>query len=159
MTGWTDLNSSSIALADLRFGDFNGDGITDIMKRNGGYQISLGGVSSWQNWSTLNDDSASFLIGDVDGAPGDDFIRYVAVSDTVGRWEVSSGGRYAWTTLATKSWPSEYGPMRPARFVRALAGRFRGLAKDDVLAIDFTRWGQVAGNGSSTFLGHSRHPY
>lgn len=162
VTAWTNLASSSIPLADLRFGDFNGDGVTDVLKINGsGYQVSLGGALSWQEWSSLTDDPASFLIADVDGTPGEDFVRYVATSPIAGRWEVASQGRYAWKTFATMTWANTAAmlALKPAHTVRSLVGRFRGLAKEDLLAIDFTRWGQTAGNGSTSFVGHSRHPY
>ena len=84
---WKTLGSSSIALADLRFGDFNGDGVTDVLKRNSvGLQVSLGGTTTWQPWNTYGGEVEQTLIADVDGFPGDDIVRYVRDSAISGRW-------------------------------------------------------------------------
>lgn len=162
LSGWTTLASSSLQLADLRFGDFNGDGLTDVMKRNSeGYQVSLSGTSTWQPWSSQTHDLSNVLIADVDGFPGDDIVRYVPTSAISGRFEVSSQGRNPFTTFATMSWPDTavMQAFKPAYSVRSIVGRLNGWTKDDLLAIDYTRMGQVFSTAAGAFVAHSRYAY
>ncbi len=40
---WQNLSADPLPLTDLRFGDFNGDGITDVFSL-----ISMGGTNQWR---------------------------------------------------------------------------------------------------------------
>jgi Right handed beta helix region len=56
-TGWTAVGSSSFAFADIRFGDFTGDGVTDVLANEGGHwAISNAARGQWKTLNnTLND--------------------------------------------------------------------------------------------------------
>lgn len=51
-TGWTAVGSSSFAFADLRFGDFTGDGVTDVLANEGGHWATSNAARG--QWKTLN---------------------------------------------------------------------------------------------------------
>lgn len=88
-------------------------------------------------------------------------LFHIACTDSVWGDNVSSQGRNPFKTFATMSWPDTAAmqAFKPANSVRSLVGRFRGLVKDDLLAIDFTRMGQIFGAGSTAFAPHSRYAY
>ena len=161
--GWTTLQSSGFALSDLRFGDFDGDGITDVMSKAGGHwSVSKSARGAWAPMgSGLTDEPNSLFVADVDGTPGDDLVRYVVTSPTAGRWDVSSGGRTPWTTLASFTGtitPTPSNPS-PASSVRTYLGRFAGLAKADVLALDSARLSWLTNPARSGFARHGLYPY
>lgn len=161
--GWTSLQSSSLSLTELRFGDLDGDGVTDVL---GGFDGHL-----WVSWSArstwapagagLPGDVRNLYIADVDGLPGDDLIRYIPTNPTTGRWDISSGGRTRWQTLATYT-----GSVRPtitmpwpSASVRTFLGRFDAWANADVLAIDGARIGRLFSAGHSNFARHGLYAY
>lgn len=67
---WQRLQTSGVPLAELRFGDFNGDRKTDVVRvaRGGKIQISYGGT---EQWTTLGDGDQDgyqgFQVGDFNG--------------------------------------------------------------------------------------------
>ncbi len=154
---WTALQSSSIPLADLRFGDFDGNGVTDVLRRSGSsWVVSLGATTPWQPWNDLGDDLGGFLIGNVDGIPGDDVLRYVPTSTTSGRWDVSSGGRAPWKTFASQSWS---GSLTASLQVRSFVGRFDGIGGADLLAIDHDRRSHIFSAGKAGFTPYGLYAY
>ena len=165
---WTPLQSSSTPLVDLRLGDFNGDGFTDVLGTNdGGWAISWSAQSTWQpTGSGLSADLRSVFIANVDGLPGDDVVRYKEVSANTGRWDVSSGARTGWTTLATHTWPSFGIPAWtgceavPARCARTYLGKFDEFAGADVLALDVNpRTSRIFSKGHTAFAEHGLYSY
>ena len=65
---WQSINTSSLALGVLRFGDFGGDGRNDAFRKgSSGWFVSWGGMSAWTplNNSSLLADALAF--GDLDG--------------------------------------------------------------------------------------------
>jgi len=136
------LNSSNGQIEDLRFGDIDGDHITDVLGISGGvWSWSKSGIDPWiainARYGNFND---VLMIGNVDGVKGDDMIRIANVSLTGGELQVSSGGRGAWTHLVDVTWqsytppsgiPSVYEPV-------LLAGRFNSaiIGTASVLQID-----------------------
>lgn len=164
--GWTALQSSSTPLADLKLGDFNGDGFTDVLGKNGGtWAISWSARSSWQPASGLSDDLSSLFIANVDGLPGDDVVRYTATSYSNGRWDVSSGARTGWSTLASVSFPATSDSadvcMRaPAYCATSYYGRFDDFPGADVLTLDRnTRTSRIFSKGHTNFGGHGLYTY
>ena len=164
--GWTALQSSGFALEDLRFGDFDGNGITDVLSRAGGsWSVSWNGTSPWQKLaSNLNDDIRNVHIADVDGLPGDDIVRYVTTGLTSGRWDISSGGKTGWTTLASYSWPnnSQNQQLFVAARARTFVGRFDVWGKADLLTIDppeLGRTSRIFSAGHSSFAPHGLYAY
>lgn len=164
--GWTALQSSSTELDDLKLGDFNGDGITDVLGKNGGtWAISWSARSSWQPASGLSDDLSKLFIANVDGLPGDDVVRYTATSYTNGRWDVSSGARTGWSTLASVSFPATADTadvcMRvPAYCATTYFGRFDDFPGADVLTLDRnTRTSRIFSKGHTNFGDHGLYTY
>jgi hypothetical protein len=64
-------------LSDLRFGEFTGDGITDVLAVvSGRWQISGGARSAWEPLNALSDSVPNLFIGNVDGVGSGDIITY-----------------------------------------------------------------------------------
>jgi hypothetical protein len=153
--GWTALQSSSYPLSELRLGDFNGDGITDVLSTAGNvWSVSWGGRSPWQKLNDkLSDDLGALLIGNVDGIPGDDIVRYVADSPVKGHWEMSSGGHGPWQTLGTLTYPDDLQLLQvyPAWYMHSYIGRFDEWNGADVLALEWTRYSKLFSWGHNNF--------
>lgn len=149
--GWTALQSSSFPLSELRFGDFDGDGITDVLSTNGNaWSVSWGGRSPWQKLNDkLDGDLGSLLIGNVDGLPGDDIVRYVHDDPYNGHWEMSSSGRGPWQTLGSLSYPPD--PNNPYAFpawrTLTFIGRFDEWNGADLLVLQPDRRSRIFSQG------------
>ena len=62
------MNASTVAGQDLRSGDFDGDGKTDILSTWGGkWHVSWGGTSPWQDLNTSGYVVSNLGFGDFDG--------------------------------------------------------------------------------------------
>lgn len=149
---WQHAQSSSFPLARLRFGDFTGDGVTDVLAvENGRWAISEGARTSWR---TLNDhlsnDVRRLLFADLNHNNIDDIVRlemkritfgYGRVQDTR-TWWVSDDGRAPWRQL--KQYKAIYfvGSSRVGGRVLGFAGRFGAAPGGGVLLIDQDRIGQ-----------------
>jgi hypothetical protein len=108
---WNDGAHSSFPLAKLGFGDFNGDGVTDVLAVNAGrWAISRGGTTAWENLNPyLGDSVESLLVADLNHNNIDDLIRIEtdavkptdddpSGSDLITFW-VSDDGRGRWRIL------------------------------------------------------------
>ena len=150
------LQNSQAALSALRFGDFDGNGVTDVLRASSGnWNVSW---DARQPWAVLNSahtsNVQSLLIGNVDGYPGDDVVRYLpsydptTSNDTGGTYEISSGGRGS-TRLTKVAWPPGV----------AFIGQFdRGTAAADLLIVDGSRMGHIFRPGSGV-TAHSLYAY
>lgn len=102
---WTLVGSSGFAFSDLRFGDFTGDGVTDVLGNEGGHwAISDAARGQWQNLNpTLNDpvDNPNVFIARMDAADNvDDVLRLDSLGFAVA-WGRSFQGKTPW-----RSWKS-----------------------------------------------------
>ncbi len=135
--------SSSFPLSALRFGDFDGNGVTDVISISGGrWAVSWGARSTWEQLNPdLSSSLASVSIANVDGIPGDDIVRYVREDAISGRWEVSSGGAGPWTTLTSFSYPDTYQNrlLNLTAYMKTFVGRFDAWNGADVLALEYSR--------------------
>jgi hypothetical protein len=145
---WKLLESSSSPLNALRFGDFNGDGITDVLAVEGGHwSISRSGASPWQVLNpSLSDKLDSVLIGDIDGDGLDDIVR---LRNGGSHWDVSLGGRTPWQQVLSMSAEAQY----------PIFGHWAGGRADQLLVLDDSRRGDVFNFASRTFSRQGDFPY
>jgi hypothetical protein len=92
---FTQINTSTYRIADLRFADFDGDGKSDVFGFEAGYwRISSGGAAPWSpqplNSSSLTNSVAGLVVGDFDGDGKPDIAQGT---------HFSSGGRSPWKPL------------------------------------------------------------
>lgn len=125
---WQHVQSSSFPMSELRFGDFTGDGVTDVLAVNGGrWAISESARGSWRQLnSELGDDVSSLFIADLDNNNIDDILKLKVTSRGWGTyritytWYVSDDGRSPWRELKTYVWDTG----QPILSGRAFVGRF-----------------------------------
>ena len=136
---WRPVQRSSFPLSKLRFGDFTGDGVTDVLAVvSGRWAISESARGSWRRLNPhLGDDVRSLLFADLNHNNIDDIIKLeVKPSGSVGAkctWWVSDDGRSRWRELRSYTLPL---PPRAG-----LAGRFGAAPGGGVLLIDRGRTG------------------
>ena len=112
---WQPVASSSIPLDQLRFGDFTGDGVTDVLAVvDGHWAISESATGSWRQLnSSLGDPVANLFIANMDADDNiDDILRVssTATLDDIGAtvkgtltWWRSKNGTEPW-----KIWGKTY---------------------------------------------------
>ena len=65
---WEEINTAIERLGDLAFGDFNGDGSTDVFNAaNGVWRVSWGGTSRWEEINTASEELGDLAFGDFNG--------------------------------------------------------------------------------------------
>ncbi len=160
---WVLLQSSSSPLSALRFGDFDGNGVTDVASIVGGkWAVSWDARSTWQQLNpTLSSSLASVYIGNVDGLPGDDIVRYVRTSAIGAKWEVSSGGASPWSTLTSFTYPDTFAMrvLNPTGRMKTFVGRFDRWQGADLLALEFTRRSRIFSKGHANLEPHGRYAH
>jgi hypothetical protein len=144
---WRAGATSSFPLNQLRFGDFTGDGITDVLARQGGrWSISKSASEGWERLNPKLDSSLDgALVADVNGNGTDDVVRVKGNVSGVppanlkysAQWQISWEGRSDWTKVTTLDLPSGYTPS-----VYAFAGRFDPSPGADLLLVDNSRVGR-----------------
>jgi hypothetical protein len=133
---WTDVQSSSLPMSKLRFGDFTGDGVTDVLGVVGGrWAISESARGSWSQLNpTLGDDVSTLFIADLNHNNIDDLLKLEkrttlvlgqAMVRNTYTWYVSDDGRSPWREL--KKYQFDRLVFEPNLSGHAFAGRF-GLA-------------------------------
>jgi hypothetical protein len=160
-------------LSALKFGDFNGDGITDILSTaNGTWSVSWSGK---QNWERLNNkvtkdlggmqscqmvknrNETCLVIADVDGNGMDDILLYWGTDATdstgtgqPGFWQVSWDGRSDWKKI--------FGPVGGGSL--GFVGRFDTSSGADLLVVELiSRMSQLSSAGKGPYVQHSRFAY
>jgi hypothetical protein len=137
---WELAGSSSFPMSDLRFGDFTGDGVTDVLAvENGRWAISESARGRWQRLNPhLSDDVSSLYIADLNNNNIDDLIKLEwqssGSSTSTLTWFVSDDGRSPWRHLKTYTFLKS-----PSVF--AFAGRFGVAPGGGLLLIDPYRTG------------------
>lgn len=92
---WRYLSASSYGLSALRFGDFDGDGTTDVFRADGSeWHWLTGGTGGWEHLNTSSVTADGLGFGDFDGDGRTDVFRANG-----SEWRVSDGGSSAWRTL------------------------------------------------------------
>jgi hypothetical protein len=124
-------------MSALKFGDFDGDGVTDVLAVEGGrWAISSGAAQPWRRInSSLGDGVARLYVADVDHNNKDDLLRLnleLSKKDVLrSSWEISYDGATPWRPLKSYEW-SVFG--KPLIF--GFAGRFGTAPGAGVLTID-----------------------
>lgn len=145
---WRPVQSSERPLNELRFGDFTGDGVTDVLAvADGRWAISESARSPWRNLNPhLSNDVSSLFIADLDNNNIDDIIRLESrkIPQAGGgfgfmniTWWASDDGRSEWRKLKTYSF--QYNVLTPALY--GFVGRFGAALGADVLVTDPGRMG------------------
>lgn len=92
---WTRRVATGAGLANLRFGDFDGDGQTDVFTTTGSkWRWSRSGNASWADLNTSSFTVERMGFGDFDGDGKTDVF-----AATGSEWRVSDGGSRPWRTL------------------------------------------------------------
>jgi hypothetical protein len=125
--GLLPLTSSPVPMKDLRFGDFDGDGLTDIFRTRGGHwDVWYGRTRSWARAQDSTKPISELLFGDFDGVRGTDVV---AVNRS--GWGYSSG--------ATRGWARLNGKLSSS-FASAVAADFDGNGRSDIGLGDGQQW-------------------
>jgi hypothetical protein len=91
---WDYRVRSSTSIGSLAFGDFDGDGITDVFSTTGStWRVSRGGLEPWQDWNTSSATLDRLAFGDFTGDGKTDVLAV-----TGGHWHISPGGSGPWTS-------------------------------------------------------------
>ena len=75
---WQHIGGSGFPLSDLKFGDFDGDGITDVLAVVAGrWAISSAGRGTWKQWNqSLGDAVHDLYVANMDASdPNDDLLK------------------------------------------------------------------------------------
>ena len=143
--GWRHLGSSRVPMNELAFGDFTGDGVTDVLSvQRGRWAISPSGAGTWQNLNpSLGDGVAGLRFADIDHNNIDDVIRlrYKALPVGLGtretyEWEVSYNGTGTWKPLRTYSWLTAGNFVASTTTIHVFAGRFGTAPGAGILTVD-----------------------
>ena len=123
---WRQARISGVNLADIKFGDFNGDGKTDAFRTsNGKWYVSLGATSEWIEWHTSNLALQNLELGDFNG----DGITDIFYTSS-GHWYVSLNGNSPW-----QQWYTSSTTLHNMRF-----GDFNGDGKTDAFKTSGSHW-------------------
>jgi hypothetical protein len=141
---WVNGQSSSFPMSKLRFGDFTGDGVTDVLAVNGGrWAISESARGAWRQLNpNLGDDVSGLFIADLNHDNIDDLLKLDVQVALPGRrirytWYVSEDGRAPWRKVKQYTWEGS----QPVLSGRAFAGRFGVAPGGGVLLIGPDRIG------------------
>jgi hypothetical protein len=73
---WTRLNGSSYRVSSLAFGDFDGDGRTDVLRPGGArWNVSYEGRGRWETLAVASEGLSQIALGDFDGDGRADVFR------------------------------------------------------------------------------------
>jgi hypothetical protein len=152
--GWEYIGGSHKPMSQLRFGDFTGDGVTDVLAvNNGRWAISESARTLWQALNRYNNPVAGLFIANMDlDDQIDDILRLD--KDNVGEliWWRSKNGRDKWTQF------KRYSPIRSRYWNFGFVGRFDTVS-GATLVIDEERIGHFFSPGSAAGEWTSRFPY
>jgi hypothetical protein len=102
-TEWSVINDATLNIHDVRFGDFNGNGNTDVFASWEGYwRVSHNGAQPWQPLRWATETVSQLAFGDFNGSGITDVFS-VEADNNAGRvyWKVSYGGTEEDTTINT----------------------------------------------------------
>jgi hypothetical protein len=131
----TPLTSLPVPLKDVRFGDFDGDGLTDMFyTRANQWQVWYGSTRMWTPTQTSGKPISELLFGEFDGVRGTDVVGINADG-----WSYSSASTQSWARLNRRLTSS---------FSKAVAADFDGNGTTDIAIGDGQTW-RYSRDGSS----------
>ena len=131
---WTRYMNTIMPLESVRFGNFDGNGPTDVFASFGGqWQVSFDGTNAWTPIKASSAPVSSLRFGNFDGNNRTDVFASFG-----GQWQVSFDGTSNWTPINTS-----FAPVSSLRF-----GDFDGNSITDVFASFGGAW-QVSFDGTS----------
>jgi hypothetical protein len=145
---WQPVQSSSVPLSRLRFGDFTGDGVTDVLSVQGGrWAISQSATGSWRRLNAfLGDDVRTLYMADLNNNNIDDLIKLERTSSRgqfflseTYTWWVSDDGQSRWRKVKTYKLTFPISAIVPAY---GYAGRFGAAPGGGMLLIGRERIGR-----------------
>jgi hypothetical protein len=154
-----ESQTSGFHVAELRFGDFNADGVTDVFGiTSNAWQVSYGATSSWTPLPvSLTTSIDNLLVADFDGDGRADVAKVTDVSTSAGGFPVdtifvnnftfaiSHGAQAGWsnhTVTPTADCSLTFSLQQLQR-----SGLLAGIAKfDDAPGSDLLLWGAKDGN-------------
>jgi hypothetical protein len=154
------LQSSGKPFDRLQFGDFTGDGVTDVLAIDGGHwSISESALGAWRPLNpALADDVSRVVVANMDAVDNvDDILKFetkAAGNHVVATWSRSRNGTDAWEPFATYSFPKV-----DAANIRGLAGRFGAALGGATLVIAPDRRGRFHGITETNQDWQSVFPY
>ncbi len=123
----TPLTSVPVALRDVRFGDFDGDRLTDMFyTRRNQWQVWYGRTRRWTPAQTSDKPISGLLFGEFDTVRG---------TDVVG---INSSG-WSLSSAATGRWAKLNGRLTSS-FSQAVAADFDGNGRTDIAVGDGQKW-------------------
>ncbi|WP_109832652.1 FG-GAP-like repeat-containing protein [Reichenbachiella versicolor] len=137
---WNKVTSSGFEMKDVRVGDYNGDGIDDILARHGtggaqgvGWYAVFGkNQRPFDSWEKMNDSGSymsDVLIGDFNNDGEDDVLKHFGFSMFAGAgWYVSDGASEDWIKIRDEF---QVGPGIQS----LLVGDFTGNNSTDIIYI------------------------
>ncbi|MEM9340820.1 MAG: FG-GAP-like repeat-containing protein, partial [Bacteroidota bacterium] len=138
---WNKVTSSGFEMKDVRVGDYNGDGIDDVLARHGtggaqgvGWYVVFGKdqrpFDSWEKINNSGSPMSDVLIGDFNNDGADDVLRHFGLSMFEGAgWYVSDG--------ASKDWIKIRDDFQVGSGIQSLViGDFTGNNSTDVIFIN-----------------------
>ncbi len=151
---WQPVQSSSFPMNALRFGDFTGDGVTDVLAvESGRWAISESARSGWRRLNpTLGDAVANLFIANMDADDNiDDLLRLDIKTTIVGgfssparltraKWYRSKNGREPWRLWKEYAFTFSVSPETVSPGY-AFVGRFGAAPGGGTLVIGPTRFG------------------
>ena len=143
------LTTVPVPIKDLRFGDFDGDGKTDMFyTRQNQWQVWYGSTRTWTATETSGDADLELLFGEFDEVRGTDVAGVLGSG-----WSYSSASTQGWARLNGKLTSS---------FSNAVAADFDGNGTTDIAIGDGQTW-RYSRDGNSPLVtmrnGDSRLPY
>jgi hypothetical protein len=135
-SSWREIAPYTYNVEELGFGDFDGDGRTDVLRATGArWYYSPGGTGRWVPRATSGATRHDFGFGDFDGDGRTDVFD----SDD-GRWQFSSAANGSWQQLNTSNYDVD-----SLRF-----GDFDGDERTDVFRTDGSQW-YVSSGGTAAW--------
>ncbi len=154
---FVEVNTSSKRIAELRFGDFNGNGLTDVMALESGvWKVSYDAVSTWTALAvSLTDSVDTLMVADVD-ADGHADIGTITERNVLGTFgptsivfswtfSISQGGGTPWVSKTIT--PTSDCALTFKSSYLAQAGLIAGIGNvDGIAGADVVAWGAKDGN-------------